>query len=1032
MVFFIFIADGWGPVSGGINCFNYDLVIACSHATRDNKNIKICCVVPNLTSMQQVEMRKEGIIPITLSKEAFYAPEAIQIISDNIKKDRKLRLYYPDKCNTFCVGHDIYTGSLSKQLAEACDGWNIVFHHMDYSSYYLLAKPNVPIYEEKIEKQKNILRSADLICAVGPMLLQSAEDLSRSREKCIEIFPGLASFDAQSGHPNRFNPIVFGRVEKDNQAIKQIPLAIDAFAKAISMDRDTPIIKNNPTLWVIGYDADNPDTLMKEVRRLQEETAQIAGCMCNIVPRPYINDRSELGEQLRDASVAMMLSFHEGFGLVGYEAIAAGVPLILSENTGLYMFLKREHLDHLVYPVKITGADSSKRYSQNDLNTVASALRNIRQEEEDYKKKAINLRDTLLEKRDKYSWGAVADNFISNVLQHFKVQLKNMSTGFFSPDDITKLSTDLRDGTYTNIIFDPSSGKRVFIAKGENTLASLVACLQKVFDKSHSIFIYNIFDGDDADSVYSDFLSNCWTAFRKKDDIEGPGFEGLLGKRLQNMILILDNFPLEFILSFEKLFSILDKQPYDFYIFVAFQSDCLPQILPYKMKEVLDSHVPPINPKPVPLCLTEEQKLITKILAFRGKTGYSKRLIAYICYGINIYWTSHEKSRCLAGLEEPATIENELERLGLIVEYSEYSYQNTEAYLSAATELEVEHKNYALGLSILGQFYAKCYYRGSGRDLQFSWGYFSCKCFSAAAVMDNEIRNAVKADYEMLLHKIKKRAMDASAYERYFNALNDFFSQYQAPNSLWLWYTFLHCAAIYCPSVDALKKVHYVLKTEFANEENRQGNKLYIQLIRLAAELEDELNICGSLGRFLKRIEALAESNPSGTVWEQCFSTVIILAVGQKDFDLADKYLSRLQKIAKKDELYSQMINLAIMIDLKLSKYAAGVKVDLSNSLSDIRCAFSIAKNKLQDYRAQAWITGLWGECQILLNVENGEGNIRKSMNLRKSSGEKTKAYRNWLQRISKYPLLQQNTKTLLNQEIIRTEILANTKQNNS
>lgn len=1026
MRLFIFIADGWGAVSGGINCFNYDLVKACARIKKDENDIRICCVVPELTHEQQNEMQQEGIIPITLSKGAFSSPEAAQVISGNIQKNPELKDFYPDKCNTFCVGHDIYTGNLSKQLAEECNGWNIVFHHMDYTSYYLLGKPNVSNYEKKVEEQKSILQGADLVCAVGPMLLQSAEDISRNAEKCIEVSPGLASFDARSNCLNRYNPIVFGRVEKDNKAIKQIQLAIDAFARAISMDQGTPIIKNNPTLSVIGYNANDSDSLTEEVRRLQKGTAKIAGGMCNIIPSLYINDRTKLEERLRDASVAMMLSFHEGFGLVGYEAIAAGVPLILSKNTGLYMFLEREQLDHLVYPVQIKGSASSERYSEDDLDTVARALRDIRQEESKYKEKAIKLRETLLSKPDKYSWDAVANNFIQNVFQCFKAELKGMSKVFYSPDEITKLSTDLKKGTYTTIAFDSSVGKHIFTVKGENTLAPIVDCLQKKYDETHTIFIYNMQDGEDADSAYSDFLTNCWSAFGRRDDIKGYGFEAFLGKRLQRKILILDNFPLEFIRSFHNMFSILNTQRDDFYIFVTLKLDCSPQICPYRRSDMLGSRMSSINQRSLPICLTDEQKLIIKILAFRGKRGYSKRLIAYICNDINTYLAEQEENKCLAGFEDPTIIENELEGLGLIEEYSEYSYQNVETYLSAAAKLEVDDKSYAIGLAILGRFYERCYYRGWRREQQLSWGYFSCKCFSRAGAIDCEIKGAIKANYEKLLRKIRKRAMDMSDYGPYFNALQRFFDEYETPNDPWIWYAFIHCETIYCPSVNTLNKVYRVLEAEFpdSEKEKRKKNELYVQLIRLTAELEDELDVDGSLKHLLDSIKELAEDNPSGTAWNQCFLTVINLAAAQENYDLADEYLIRYQEVSEKDELYPKMISLAMETELKIAKYVAGCEIDLNNSLSDIRRAFHIARDKLQDCRAQAWTTGLWGECQILLGTENGEGNLRKAMDLRKNSGEKTKLYKNWLQRISKYDSLQQKTKDFLKQEMIRTGCL--------
>ena len=213
MTIFVFVADGWGAVSGGINCFNYDLATACAHIKKSNQDIRICCAIPDLNSEQKAEMRKEGIIPITISNGDFHSLEAAQVISDKMKAEQKLRRCYPERCNTFCVGHDVYTGDLSRQLAKICDGWNIVFHHMDYSSYYLFGKRNVPSYKEKVKRQKTILGHADLVCAIGPMLLQSAEDMAReTNTRTMEVFPGLAAFDTLETPPNRFTPIVFGNI----------------------------------------------------------------------------------------------------------------------------------------------------------------------------------------------------------------------------------------------------------------------------------------------------------------------------------------------------------------------------------------------------------------------------------------------------------------------------------------------------------------------------------------------------------------------------------------------------------------------------------------------------------------------------------------------------------------------------------------------------------------------------------------------------------------------------------------------------
>lgn len=1022
MILFVFISNAWGSVSGGINCFNYYLATACARVIKKNKKIKICCIAPDLNAKNQDEMKKEGIIPITLSQNTFESPEAVQIIFSSIKSQNKLRHYYPNNCNTFCIGHDIYTGNLSKQLAEKCGGWNIVFHHMDYQSYYLIGKPDVNRYKDKTTQQETVLLDADLVCAVGPMLLQSAQDIVRSntRNTVIEVFPGLAEFDALPTYPNRFNPIVFGRIEKDNQPIKQIPLAIDSFAKAIEMDKITPIIGNNPTLFVIGYEANNSDKLTDEVKRLQENASQIAGSLCNIVPYPYTTDREALGKLLNSASVAMMLSLHEGFGLVGYEAIAAGIPLILSENTGLYMFLMREKLDHFVYKVKIEGSVDAEKYSQNDLYTVVKALRDIRQKEDVYKNKALELRDTLKSKKDKYSWEAVANNFIDNVLEKFEAELKKENIAFFRPDEVTKLCDNLNEGLYNNIDFAPSLENHVFIIKGGNSLVSLVACLHKKFSDKYAIFIYNVQNGESISSIYSDFLNNCGTFFGKKNDYKGAEFKYALGERIDNTILILDGFPTESIPEFECLFSLLNKQNYNFYIFVVFETNSPLKIQPYsninkpKFQESVSKQTL------ISLDLTIEQKLIAKILSLCDKMGYSKKLINYICRGINYYCNERGYPTIL---KNAAKIENELETIGLIEEYSEFSYQNVKAYLPMMTSFDVDNKSYAIGLYQLGRFYARCYHLWRDRGAQLRWGYFSCKCFSCAAELDDEIKDEIKADYEMILTTMRKRAMDISDYGRYLNALQKFVDEYETPDNLWIWYILIHCASIYSPNKTVLDKVNNVLQTVFpdTDKEKRVGNNLYVQLIRLQAELEDELGVDCPLDKLLNRIHSLSEDNLSGTAWSQCFSTIVNLAIDQKNFSLAYEYLGKYSKMANRNDMYTKMISIALEVNLEIEKHNIGENVDLSPKISEIKQAYRIASNILRDYRAQGWVTGLWGECQILLKDENGEGNLRKSMKSRMLSGEKSKTYRTWLQRISKYTL-QSNTRNLLNEEMIRTE----------
>src|SRR5207249_2233386 len=62
----------------------------------------------------------------------------------------------------------------------------------------------------------------------------------------------------------------------------------------------------------------------------------------DIVVRHYSADETDILSDLREASLVLMPSRKEGFGLIGLEAIACGVPTLISAQSGLAETLKRQ------------------------------------------------------------------------------------------------------------------------------------------------------------------------------------------------------------------------------------------------------------------------------------------------------------------------------------------------------------------------------------------------------------------------------------------------------------------------------------------------------------------------------------------------------------------------------------------------------------------------------------------------------------------------------------------------------------------
>ncbi len=157
----------------------------------------------------------------------------------------------------------------------------------------------------------------------------------------LEWLPEISAVPA----PRTFTAFLSGRINADTRKIKQAHLGVAGFANAISFsnaESDALNSCNNPRLCLRGLSSEKIECKSdsdpeNELRKFGE---QHAGGVINLSALPFTTDREKIFDELRGASVALMPSWHEGFGLVAWEAIAAAVPLILSKKSGVYHFLK--------------------------------------------------------------------------------------------------------------------------------------------------------------------------------------------------------------------------------------------------------------------------------------------------------------------------------------------------------------------------------------------------------------------------------------------------------------------------------------------------------------------------------------------------------------------------------------------------------------------------------------------------------------------------------------------------------------------
>jgi glycosyltransferase involved in cell wall biosynthesis/tetratricopeptide (TPR) repeat protein len=394
----IAFATHWGTKYGGINSFNADFMsafgVAFQHAVRS------LCVVP-CASPEEIESARSSHV------------ELVQIASTS---NRELNEEYGRAAQatlerlgvfraseTVWLGHDRITGGAAIGGAMASRGRSAIIHHMSYEHYEGYAENSATAYA-KTKQQRDVFERADILLAVGSLLRDALGDLVTDRAGHVRMLvPGLAEIKPASA-PMSFSCFLAGRLGDDSAPIKQMQLAVAAFSQAQREANDDPGLPTSlrqPKLKLRGIELE-PSQVPSESGPTDLESALktfaygYAQRVVNLHTLPFTTRRGELYDEMRVASVVMMPSWHEGFGLVAWEAIAAGVPLILSRHSGVFRLLEERWPGTgpgCVFDVDIRGLLTEPYFTAQDLRAVTDLIKVIAADPGSARRKAGNLRE---------------------------------------------------------------------------------------------------------------------------------------------------------------------------------------------------------------------------------------------------------------------------------------------------------------------------------------------------------------------------------------------------------------------------------------------------------------------------------------------------------------------------------------------------------------------------------------------------------------------------------------------------------------
>ena len=377
------LSSEWGSTKGGLSTINRDLAI---HLAKDD-NVEVCMYLPAFTDENKraatdcrVSLLKAKVKPGSEDPTEWLA---------SIPRDHQMDVV---------IGHGIHLGKQVPYIKEShreCK-WIQVVHtdpeELDMFKNY----PNPTLKgEKKYRAEVNLCQEADLVVAVGPKLADSFSCYLRSCPKDLEVLdftPGIFSefVDINQATEERgpFRVLVFGRGDDEDFQLKGYDIAARAVAEL--KDEEPPF-----KLVFVGA----PSGKEEEVKQMLLNEGILP---CQLIVRTAM-EREQLVHQFYEADLVIMPSRTEGFGLTALEALSAGLPVLVSRNSGLGQALKEVPFGKTI----VIDSEDPTEWAKK-IKAVRSERREVRLEE------AIALREKYAER---YPWEEQCRRLVRKMLQ---------------------------------------------------------------------------------------------------------------------------------------------------------------------------------------------------------------------------------------------------------------------------------------------------------------------------------------------------------------------------------------------------------------------------------------------------------------------------------------------------------------------------------------------------------------------------------------------------------------------------------------
>ena len=305
----VLLASEWNSKHGGLSTFNRELAI---HLAKHPK-VEVFFFLPKCDRAEMQAGKKkqitlveaEPIIGLSELQWLCHPPKWLQI--------------------DFVIGHGVVLGSQAQIIRKNSTCKWIQFVHTDPEELGMFKDyPDaVSKGEEKHKDEVKLCEMADVVVAVGPKLAEACRSYLRYCKKdqdVVEITPGIFSEFSKVVQSNTegsiFRVLSFGRGDAEDFHLKGFDIA----AKAVAEVDDTHLI-------FVGATSKKQDEVAARLKKCHLTASRLR-------VKAYMEIRDDLNKLFSSVDLAIMPSRTEGFGLAALEALSAGLPILVSGNSG--------------------------------------------------------------------------------------------------------------------------------------------------------------------------------------------------------------------------------------------------------------------------------------------------------------------------------------------------------------------------------------------------------------------------------------------------------------------------------------------------------------------------------------------------------------------------------------------------------------------------------------------------------------------------------------------------------------------------